>query len=234
MCRPELLEEDGPRIDEAFADVAGCTHLFGRFPAADSRARQSRSRHDLALRRPVPRVAHRGGAALAAIHRAARGIGGLQGRIHFVVTGEPGRAQDRRLLPHVEAAGCDPAGLLGKPSGHGRDGRASVELPAGVWFFEPVREMTIFAEQYDFAITLAAGKPVWLCPARPRTGRRRVRPLHVADVTEPARRPGTAGSVAHALSRSWPPRSGTALKAKAAYSSIVELPLDQYVSDKIA
>lgn len=34
------------------------------------------------------------------------------------------------------------------------DGRAGVQLPAGVWFPEPVREMTIFAEQYDFAVTL--------------------------------------------------------------------------------
>lgn len=34
------------------------------------------------------------------------------------------------------------------------DGRAGVELPAGVWFREEVREMTIFAEQYDFAVTL--------------------------------------------------------------------------------
>jgi hypothetical protein len=34
------------------------------------------------------------------------------------------------------------------------DGRAGVALPAGVWFPEPVREMTIFAEQYDFAVTL--------------------------------------------------------------------------------
>jgi hypothetical protein len=34
------------------------------------------------------------------------------------------------------------------------DGRMGVELPAGVWFPEPVREMTIFAEQYDFAVTL--------------------------------------------------------------------------------
>jgi hypothetical protein len=34
------------------------------------------------------------------------------------------------------------------------DGRAGVELPAGVWFSEPLREMTIFAEQYDFAVTL--------------------------------------------------------------------------------
>jgi hypothetical protein len=33
------------------------------------------------------------------------------------------------------------------------DGRAGVELAAGVWFPEPVREMTIFAEQYDFAVT---------------------------------------------------------------------------------
>jgi hypothetical protein len=34
------------------------------------------------------------------------------------------------------------------------DGRAGVALPSGVWFPEPVREMTIFAEQYDFAVTL--------------------------------------------------------------------------------
>jgi hypothetical protein len=34
------------------------------------------------------------------------------------------------------------------------DGRAGVALPAGVWFADPVREMTIFAEQYDFAVTL--------------------------------------------------------------------------------
>ena len=34
------------------------------------------------------------------------------------------------------------------------DGRAGVALPAGVWFPEAVREMTIFAEQYDFAVTL--------------------------------------------------------------------------------
>jgi hypothetical protein len=34
------------------------------------------------------------------------------------------------------------------------DGRAGVDLPAGVWFPEDVREMTIVAEQYDFAITL--------------------------------------------------------------------------------
>jgi hypothetical protein len=34
------------------------------------------------------------------------------------------------------------------------DGRSGVELPAGIWFAEPVREMTIFAEQYDFAVTL--------------------------------------------------------------------------------
>ncbi len=34
------------------------------------------------------------------------------------------------------------------------DGRAGVDLPAGVWFREEVREMTIFAEQYEFAVTL--------------------------------------------------------------------------------
>lgn len=34
------------------------------------------------------------------------------------------------------------------------DGRTGEDLAAGVWFSEPVREMTIFAEQYDFAVTL--------------------------------------------------------------------------------
>ena len=34
------------------------------------------------------------------------------------------------------------------------DGRAGIELPAGVWLDEAVHEMTIFADQYDFAITL--------------------------------------------------------------------------------
>lgn len=34
------------------------------------------------------------------------------------------------------------------------DGRVGIEVPRGVWFPEPVREMTIFAEQYDFAVTL--------------------------------------------------------------------------------
>ena len=34
------------------------------------------------------------------------------------------------------------------------DPKAGVEHRAGVWFREPVREMTIFSEQYEFAITL--------------------------------------------------------------------------------
>lgn len=34
------------------------------------------------------------------------------------------------------------------------DGRLGVDLPAGVWFNEAVREMTVFADQYDFAVTL--------------------------------------------------------------------------------
>jgi hypothetical protein len=34
------------------------------------------------------------------------------------------------------------------------DGRVGIEVAAGVWLREPVREMTVFADQYDFAITL--------------------------------------------------------------------------------
>lgn len=45
------------------------------------------------------------------------------------------------------------------------DGRAGVDVAAGVWFREPVREMTIFAEQYDFAVTLLLlsneVRPLW-------------------------------------------------------------------------
>lgn len=34
------------------------------------------------------------------------------------------------------------------------DGRAAIDHDRGVWLREPVREMTVFAEQYDFAISL--------------------------------------------------------------------------------
>ncbi len=47
-----------------------------------------------------------------------------------------------------------PAGSLAARQDTLIDGRLGVDIPAGVWFREPVREMTIFAEQYDFAVTL--------------------------------------------------------------------------------
>lgn len=34
------------------------------------------------------------------------------------------------------------------------DGRTGVAHPAGVWFREPVQEMTVFSEQYDFVVRL--------------------------------------------------------------------------------
>jgi IrrE N-terminal-like domain len=34
------------------------------------------------------------------------------------------------------------------------DGHASIDHAAGIWFREPVREMTIYAEQHDFALSL--------------------------------------------------------------------------------
>jgi hypothetical protein len=44
------------------------------------------------------------------------------------------------------------------------DGRVGLEVAGGVWFPEPVREMTIFAEQYDFAVTLLLleKRDIWL------------------------------------------------------------------------
>lgn len=47
-----------------------------------------------------------------------------------------------------------PAGSLAARQDGLVDGRSGVDLPGGVWFREPVREMTIFAEQYDFIVTL--------------------------------------------------------------------------------
>lgn len=34
------------------------------------------------------------------------------------------------------------------------DPRAGLDHPAGVWLREPVREMTVFSEQYDFCLFL--------------------------------------------------------------------------------
>jgi hypothetical protein len=47
-----------------------------------------------------------------------------------------------------------PAASLPLNPGLLADGRASIDHAAGAWFREPVREMTVFAEQYDFAISL--------------------------------------------------------------------------------
>lgn len=47
-----------------------------------------------------------------------------------------------------------PSGSLARRQNTLIDGRSGVESSAGVWFDEPVREMTIFAEQYDFTVTL--------------------------------------------------------------------------------
>jgi hypothetical protein len=44
------------------------------------------------------------------------------------------------------------------------DGRTGIGLPAGVWLREDVREVTIFADQYDFAISLlmlSNDAPAW-------------------------------------------------------------------------
>jgi hypothetical protein len=47
-----------------------------------------------------------------------------------------------------------PSGSLAATQDQLLDGRAGLEHGPGVWFGEPVREMTIFSEQYDFTITL--------------------------------------------------------------------------------
>lgn len=47
-----------------------------------------------------------------------------------------------------------PAGSLAARHDLSLDGRVGVEMPAGTWFGEEVREMTVFSEQYDFVVSL--------------------------------------------------------------------------------
>jgi hypothetical protein len=47
-----------------------------------------------------------------------------------------------------------PAGSLAARQDRLVNGRIGLDIPAGVWFNEEVREMTVFADQYDFAVTL--------------------------------------------------------------------------------
>lgn len=47
-----------------------------------------------------------------------------------------------------------PAASLAAMQNPAIDGRTGRSMPPGVWFGEEVREMTIFAEQYDFALSL--------------------------------------------------------------------------------
>jgi IrrE N-terminal-like domain len=64
-----------------------------------------------------------GGAALASVHLAPRGAGGLARRLYSVVAGQQAGIENRRVLPHIGAADCDPGGLRGEPAGYDR-GRA--------------------------------------------------------------------------------------------------------------
>lgn len=50
------------------------------------------------------------------------------------------------------------------------DGRGSIDHPRGVWLHEPAREMTVFAEYYDFSLSLLLledGGPFFMTDAEP-------------------------------------------------------------------
>lgn len=50
------------------------------------------------------------------------------------------------------------------------DGRGMIDHPRGVWLHEPVREITVFAEYYDFSLSLLLlddGRPIFLEEAEP-------------------------------------------------------------------
>jgi hypothetical protein len=57
------------------------------------------------------------------------------------------------------------------------DGRTGIELPAGVWFNEDLREMTVFADQYDFALATRQRHDAALAGRRSRRTRH-IRPVH--------------------------------------------------------
>jgi hypothetical protein len=91
------------------------------------------------------------------------------GRINFTLAHEFGHYLKRALRTGVFFHTSDAPVTLPAASLAGRadrlvDGRAGIDLPAGVWLREDVREMTIFADQYDFAISLlmlSNDAPAW-------------------------------------------------------------------------
>ena len=86
-------EQDVVRWDSAYGQIEHQANLFAAtllMPLDDFRrqidaARAGRSRHDLALRGPLSRVADRRDPALADLHRAPRSPGGVARRIHPLV-----------------------------------------------------------------------------------------------------------------------------------------------------
>jgi hypothetical protein len=69
------------------------------------------------------------------------------------------------VLPNLRSTRVDPGRVVGGPGGWLVDGRTGGDLPGGVWLREEVRERTIFADQYYFAVSLLMladdAPPVW-------------------------------------------------------------------------
>jgi hypothetical protein len=62
--------------------------------------------------------------------------------------------EDWSVLPHIARADCHSARFGCRAAITVESPRNGTELPSGVWFQEPCREMTIFSENYDFTISL--------------------------------------------------------------------------------
>jgi hypothetical protein len=89
---------------------------------------------------------------LRSSHR--HGPGRLARRLHLVVARERDSFENRGVFPHLGSAIEIPAPSLAATQDQLVDGRAGLQHGPGVWFAEPLPEMTIFSEQYDFSISL--------------------------------------------------------------------------------
>ena len=145
------------------ADRASGERIFGdpphaarRLPATDRSPREGGPRHAGRPRRPLPCVAHRREFPRWPDPTEQKPRRPQRGRDGFILWAKSSKAALRTGAFFRTSAGPIevPATSLVARQDRLIDGRAGLDLPAGTWLREPMREMTIFADQYDFALSL--------------------------------------------------------------------------------
>jgi hypothetical protein len=67
---------------------------------------------------------------------------------------ERSRPENPPFFPNEWIAGRGSAAVIGRQGEFGDETRSGVNHPAGVWFDEPVKELSLRAEKYDLNYTL--------------------------------------------------------------------------------